>query len=152
VANNRYEQPVTIAAEHLDTDFSRADIEFDGVDHSGATYEGRVFLNNPKADAATAMTPENGYAGAFHIFGHGGCLGDDEDHCAVHARRPYDPRPAHQLTPARKVVIATEAVRTALAKGPRLTIKVVPVVKATTPKAGSEDVLIYNCVSVVTYH
>ena len=152
MANNRYEAPVTIAAEQLDSEFSRADIEFEGVDHSGASYEGRVFLNNPRADATTPLTPENGYAGAFHIFGHGGCFGDDEEHCTVRPRRRYDPRPAHQLTLARKVVIATEAVRTALAKGPKLTVKVVPVVRATTPKAGAEDVLIYERISVITYH
>jgi tyrosinase len=151
VATNRYEAPVTIDAEHLDPGFSRADIEFEGVDHSGASYEGRVFLNNPTADAATPLTAEDGYAGAFHIFGHGGCFGDDEGHCTVHPRRPYDPRPAHQLTPARKVVIATEAVRQALAKGPKVTLKVVPVVRATTPKAGADDVLSYERVSIVTY-
>jgi tyrosinase len=151
VATNRYEAPVTIAAQQLDINFSRADIEFEGVDHSGATYEGRVFLNNPKADATTPPTRENGYAGAFHIFGHGGCFGDDEGHCTVRPRRRYDPRPAHGLTPARKVVIATEAVREALAAGPNVTVKVVPIVRTTTPKAGPEDVFSYELVSIVTY-
>jgi len=151
VANNRYEAPVTIAGEHLDTEFSRADIEFEGVDHSGASHEGRVFLNNPRADATTSLTPENGYAGSFHIFGHGGCFGDDEGHCTVRPRRRYDPRPAHQLTPARKVVIATEAVHQALAAGPEVTLKVVPVVRATRPKARPEDVFSYEEVSIVTY-
>ncbi len=149
---NSYEAPLTISAEHLDPSFARADIEFEGVDHSGASYEGRVFLNNPTADAKTALTPENGYAGAFHIFGHGGCYGDDETHCEVGHRRSYDPRPSSPLTPARKVVIATDAVRRALEKGKKLTVKVVPVVKATTPKAGAENVLRYEQVSIVTYH
>ncbi|HEY2666922.1 MAG TPA: hypothetical protein VGK51_08795 [Actinomycetota bacterium] len=152
MATNRYEAPVTIAGEQLDIQFSRADIEFHGVDHSGASYEGRVFLNNPRADATTPLTRENGYAGAFHIFGHGGCYGDDEGHCEVRPRRRYDPRPAHQLTLARKVVIATEAVRLALAAGPKVTVKVVPIVRATTPKAGPEDVFSYDHVSIVTYH
>jgi tyrosinase len=143
---------VTIAAGELDSTFSRADIEFEGVDHSGASYEGRVFLNNPGANANTPRAPENGYAGSFHIFGHGGCYGDDDEHCAVHPRRPYDPRAAPQLTPARKVVIATEAVRQALAAGPDVTVKVVPVVRATTPRAGPEDVLSYEKISIVTYN
>jgi len=151
VATNRYEAPVTIAAEQLDSEFSRADIEFHGVDHSGASYEGRVFLNNPRADATTPRTSENGYAGAFHIFGHGGCFGDDEGHCEVRPRRRYDPRPSHQLTLALKVVIATEAVRQALAEGPEVTVKVVPIVRATTPKAGPEDVFSYERISIVTY-
>ena len=100
MANNRYEAAVTIAAEQLDPEFSRADIEFEGVDHSGASYEGRVFLNNPRADATTPLTSEKGYAGTFHIFGHGGCFGDDEGHCTVRPRRAYDPRPAHPFSAA----------------------------------------------------
>ena len=147
-----YEAPLTIRAGTLDGNFVRADIAFQGVDHSGASYEARVFLNNPTADAGTPRTPENGYAGAFHIFGHGGCFGDDESHCQIRNRRLYDPRPGHMLTPARKVVIATDAVRRALAAGPDITLKVVPIVKATTPKAGAEDVLHYEEVQIVTYH
>src|SRR5690348_16357380 len=57
-------------------DFNRADLIFEGVDHSGPSFEGRVFLNNPNATADTPATAENGYAGSFHIFGHGICLGD----------------------------------------------------------------------------
>src|SRR6266496_260174 len=62
--------------------FARADLEFHGVDHSGASFEARIFFNNPGATAATEKTPANGYAGAFHIFGHGGCYGD-LGHCEV---------------------------------------------------------------------
>ena len=42
--------------------------------------------------------------------------------------------------------------RQALAQGPEVTVKVVPVVRATTPKAGPEDVFSYERVSIVTYH
>jgi len=39
-------------------------------------------------------------------------------HCEVRGvPRPYDPRPAHPLTPARKTLIATEALRRAASKG-----------------------------------
>src|SRR5438477_12447518 len=85
-----------IALDPLDTDYSRADLIFEGVDHSGASFEARVFLNNESANDQTPATPENGYAGSFHIFGHGGCFGDDITHCQIRgAPRPYDPRPAH---------------------------------------------------------
>src|ERR1700680_4988187 len=90
----------------LDRRFTRADIEFQGVDHSGASFEARIFLNQSNADEKTETTAASGYAGAFHIFGHGGCFGD-EGHCDVVPRRSYDPRPAHPLSPARQVVIAT---------------------------------------------
>src|SRR5579871_3303431 len=78
----RYVSP-KISLENLASDFSRADLIFDGVDHSGASFEARVFLNNDKANEETPTLPENGYAGSFHIFGHGGCFGDDITHCQI---------------------------------------------------------------------
>jgi tyrosinase len=140
-----------ISIKDLDTEFSRADIEFEGLDHSGSSYEGRVFINNPDADAETDCSEENGYAGSFHIFGHGGCFGD-EGHCDVNLRDPYDPRPAHPLWPGRKVVIATEAIRRAVGNGGSMTVTVVPVITATTDKTSDDDdVLKFEALSVVTY-
>lgn len=141
-----------IPVESLDPSFFRADIVIDGLDHSGMSYEGRVFLNNGTADETTAQTPEYGYAGSFHIFGHGGCFGDDPSHCEVRKTpRPYDPRPSHALSPAQKVVIATEAVRQALGPGKPVTVTVVPVVRADTPKGDYESVLKFDKVTIVTY-
>jgi hypothetical protein len=135
----------------LGSDFSRADIEFHGVDHAGASYEGRVYINNADADADTDMTVENGYAGSYYIFGHGGCYGD-EGHCDVQPRHPYDPRPPHELWPTRKVVIATDAIRRAMDAGPTMSITVVPVVRATTPQVPEDEELPkFELVSVITY-
>ena len=147
----RYVSP-KMTLEHLDAEFSRADLIFDGVDHSGASFEARVFLNNESATDQTPVTPENGYAGSFHIFGHGGCFGNDITHCQIRGLpRAYDPRPAHPLTPARKVLIATDAIRQALAAGNQITVTVVPVVTAGTPKCDYENVLKFDRVSVFTY-
>ncbi|HEY6271036.1 MAG TPA: hypothetical protein VIX19_03470 [Terriglobales bacterium] len=131
--------------------FQRADLIFDGVDHSGATYEARVFLNNPGANAKTPTNLQHGYAGTFHIFGHGGCFGD-VGHCEVRGvPGPYDPRPAHPLTPARKVLIATEAVRKAVGKGKAFTVTVVPIVRAGTDLCDYDDVFKFDKLSVQTY-
>ncbi len=81
--------------------FRRADLEFMEVDHSGASFEARVFIDNPTANQDTPKIPQAGYATSFYIFGHGGCFGD-VGHCDIHERRLYDPRPTHQLTPARR--------------------------------------------------
>jgi len=132
-------------------DFTRADIEFHGLDHSGASFEGRVFLNNADADQNTDTTPASGYAGSFHVFGHGGCFGDD-GHCDVRPRRTYDPRPAHPLTPALKTVIATDAVRAALGgSADTVTVSVVPVVTSLTEKCSPDDVLNFESLRIVTY-
>jgi hypothetical protein len=44
---------------------------FQGVEQGDGSFEGRVFLNNPAADARTPLRPEVGYAGAFHVYGFG---------------------------------------------------------------------------------
>lgn len=150
--------PITIKATSpelstadLGDDFQRADIEFHGVDHSGSSYEGRIFLNNPDADGDTETTGENGYAGSYYVFGHGGCY-FDEGHCDVKPRGPYDPRAPHELWPMRKVVIATDAIRSAVAAGSALTITVVPVVTATSDIVSEDEELPkFEAVSVITY-
>ncbi len=140
-----------IDIEGLGTDFERADIEFEGLDHSGSSYEGRVFLNNPDADEDTETTLANGYAGSYWIFGHGGCYGD-EGHCDVQPRGPFDPRPPHALWPTRKVVIATDAVRKAAQDGSAMTITVVPIVLSTTEMVPEDEQLPkFELVSVITY-
>lgn len=141
--------PVPVAG--LDAEFYRADIEVHGIEHGGATYQGRIFLNNPGADEDTPRTAQTGYAGCFHIFGHGGCLGDP-GHCDVVPRGLHDPRPAHPLTPAFKIVPATDAVRRALRAGDEITVTIVPVILSTTTAVGRpDDVLEFDHVRVVTY-
>jgi tyrosinase len=140
-----------ISADHLPAEFTRADIQFNGLDHSGSSYEGRVFVNNPQATAATEATPENGYAGSYYIFGHGGCYGD-QGHCDVRVREPYDPRPPHGLSPARKVVIASEAIRAAVGSGAKLTVTVVPLLLSTTEKVPENEAIpSFQSVSVIAY-
>ncbi|HEY5988681.1 MAG TPA: hypothetical protein VIV12_20220 [Streptosporangiaceae bacterium] len=149
VSNIYSSQPISVAG--IDREFARADIEFHELDHSGASFEGRVFLNNTSADEKTETSPAHGYAGSFHVFGHGGCFGD-EGHCDVAPRRTYDPRPAHPLAPAVKVVIATGALRAALSGSPEtITVTVVPVVTSLTGKCGPDDVLSFSTVRIVTY-
>jgi hypothetical protein len=141
--------PLPVAG--LDAEFYRADVEVHGIDHAGATYQARIYLNNSGADEQTERTPETGYAGCFHIFGHGGCLGDP-GHCDVVDRRPHDPRPAHPLTPARKIVPATDAVRRAIQADNDITVTVVPVILSTTPAVGRPDDMVkFDHVRIVTY-
>ncbi|HEY6969417.1 MAG TPA: hypothetical protein VJA94_09440 [Candidatus Angelobacter sp.] len=129
----------------------RVDLVFHGLDHSGASYSAHVFLNNKKANAKTPHTAQNGYAGTFHVFGHGGCFGD-VGHCEVRGvPRPYDPRPAHPLTPAKKTLIATDAMRRVAGKGKDVTVTVVPIVRAGTDKCDYDDVFKFEKISVVSY-
>jgi hypothetical protein len=148
MANLVISTPIPTAS--LDAEFTRADIAFHGLDHSGATYEGRVYLNRPDANEQTPRdVPE--YAGSYFIFGHGGCLGDP-GHCDVKPRRFYDPRSAHPLTPTLKVVIATGAVRRAKDGADTITVTVVPLILSTNSTVGTpEDLVYYEEVRIVTY-
>lgn len=140
-----------INIKDLGETYTRADIELEGLDHGGSSYEGRVYVNNPDAGADTDTTAENGYAGSYYVFGHGGCYGD-QGHCDVVPRSPYDPRPPHGLSPTRKVVTATDVIRKAAAAGPTMTITVVPVVLSTTDKVPQDEQLPnFQAVSVITY-
>lgn len=143
----------TLTVGALDPNASRADIEFHNVDHAGPSYEGRVYLNNPDADESTGHDDPS-YAGSYHIFGHGGCLGD-QGHCEVTPRRRYDPRASHPLTPAKKVVIATEAIKHAIEQGDEVTVTVVPIIEPlpyeNVDSKLTEDPLEIGYVRIVTY-
>ena len=135
--------------------FTRADVVFTGVDHSGGSYEVRLFLNNPAATADTPRTAESGYAGRFTVFGHGGCYGD-EGHCEVPAPSadPTDLRLAHPLTPLDTYVTITDALRRVLARDSVLrTLTLVPV--AITPRRADRkpapELLRFADVSLRTY-
>ena len=141
-------KPIQLDLRDFENEFQRADLQFHKIDHSGASFELRVFFNNPKADETTKRDEERGYAGSIFIFGHGGCYGD-VGHCDVPTeRRRYDRRPPHALTPADKHLIVTEALRKAAEKNKEITATVVPVVKG--GKEG-KDVLKIEKISLMTF-
>src|SRR5258705_4496877 len=109
--------------------FDRAELVLHQVDHSGPSYQGRIFFNNSAVNEKTPKNLESGYAGDFNIFGHGRCWGD-KGHCCVHPIRPFDNRSPHPLTPREVVVDVTEALRKAAVERRELSVTVVPVVRA----------------------
>ncbi len=137
--------PIDLPEDAEDT--YRADLVFYDVDHSGASYEARIFINSPDADADTPRDHPN-YAGSFHIFGHGGCYGD-VGHCDVPTERDqFDFRPPHQLVPASKTVVITDAFKRIV--GPHdatITVTVVAFAPGDTPN----DVLQFDTIRLLTY-
>ena len=150
--------PVTLELERPDPgdEFSRADLEFRGVDHSGPSFEARLFLDNPNADAKTARDESEGYAGSFHVFGHGGCFGE-LGHCDVRdePRGVYDRRPPHPLTPQFKTVIVTDSLRRVMQTAKRkktFSVTIVPVASESPgSKAAVGDPLKFESVSLITF-
>lgn len=141
-------QPIEIPDAER-TDFSRADLIFRSVDHSGDSFTAHVFLDNPEADETTPMDEASGYAGWFAIFGHGGCAGD-VGHCDLPLDQldPEDQRLLHPLTPHTKRVLITEALRRV--PGPRVTITVIPVIPGRTAPQRA-DVLDFESLEVAIY-
>jgi hypothetical protein len=142
-------EPLANPGAEGETEFTRADLVFYGVDHSGPSFEARIFLNKPDADLGTPRDPEAGFAGSFTIFGHAGCAGD-AGHCDVPTEPadPFDARPPHPLTRQTKTVIITEALRRVT--GPELTITIVPV-RPGALDAELEDSLDFEEFRLLTY-
>lgn len=135
--------------------FYRADLEFVDVDHSGRSFEARVFVDHDRADLDTPTDLDNGYAGSFYVFGHGGCFGE-QGHCEVPVGPlgAFDHRAPHPLAPQRKVVIATERIRALAEAGTEsFRVTVVPVVPASVEGDADtvEDVLHFGRITLVTY-
>lgn len=130
-----------------DRPFKRADLLFYGLDHSGASYEGRVFID-PRGVGKDADAAHRAYAGNFYIFGHGGCFGE-VGHCDLPSGEdPFDLRPSHQLEPATRIVTVTDTVRDLLERG--VDAAKVTVVARSEGRAPN-DVLGFDTVRLATY-
>lgn len=146
--------PLTVTLTAPAEPYRRADLVFHGVDHSRASYEGRLFVNHLDASPQTP-TDDPSYAGSFWIFGHGGCAGD-EGHCEPPAsRRPFDFRAEHQLTPMTKRVIVTERLRALVEPGADFTVRILPYVRpehaGPLPDTLVADLLAFERADLLTY-
>lgn len=142
--------PIEIA--QLDDEFTRADLVFYGVDHSGISYEGLVYVDLADGGLGTRDS-ERGYAGSFTVFGHAGCYGD-EGHCAPAQgfHDEFDRRLRHPLTPFTRTVVATDAVRRAR-REQRAVIDVLVVANVPEPEGAGDDQspLRFESVRLLTY-
>jgi tyrosinase len=151
---NRYKSPRLDKPVYKDQPAPyRVDLEIEGVDHSGDSYEGRVFVNNANATARTEPVPGKGYAGSFFVFGHGPCYGttghcDPSEGPPIH---PYDYRPPHDLTPQRHAVDITKAVLALGVAEGDFTVTIVPVVNTEKDPYAQLDVLKFERLSVIAY-
>jgi hypothetical protein len=130
-------------------EFSRADLVFYDVDPTGPSYRALVFLH-PGADDPPEYGPDDECAGWFTVFGHGGCFGDDEDHCAAPpaAPDPFDLTFPVGIPRQTKTVSVTETLRNV--DGEAFRVTVVPVV---TGEQGPEraDLLDFGHLRLLTY-
>ena len=126
---------------------SRIDLILYDVDHSGSSYEGRVFIGRKKPQAG-AGSEHPSYAGSFYVFGHGRCQGE-EGHCDVPANRdPFDVRLPHHLEPHVAIVTVTDPVLALVETG----LEKAPVtITAQDGEGEPVDALSFTTVRLVTY-
>jgi hypothetical protein len=142
--------PLKFDIEKLNNKFYRVDLQFYGIDHSGPSYEGRIFINNPQADEDTPTTLKNGYVGSYHIFGHGRCFGD-VGHCDIRGPiSPFDFRPSHPLTPAFKRIRITDQIKKIGKNTKELVITIVPILSGIVEDQ-NKDVVRLERISIVSY-
>jgi hypothetical protein len=101
----------------------RVELVFGGIEQAGPSFEGRVFLNHPGADAGTPRTAEAGYAGSFHVYGYG-----QPAPPAIAAAKAKQVEGVGAVAPIEKRVRADEAaVRAALERSEEIAVTVVAV-------------------------
>jgi hypothetical protein len=142
--------PINVYVNEKEHEYYRVDIEFHGVDHSGPSYEGRVFLNKPNANKNTPLDYKNNYAGSYNIFGHGGCFGDI-GHCDIKPRRAYDSRAAHPLTPALKTIVVTNLIKKILKSKQTITVTIVPIIAKGGRMSNVKDVVHIGSIRINAY-
>jgi hypothetical protein len=129
----------------------RVDVELHRVDQAVASYEGRLFLNNPDADRDTEPVQEQGYVGSFFVFGKVGCWGEDEGHCQPASERTFDRRrPPGRHMKVRVTVPAERLARLATRSGDEAVISVV-VVRAGAADGEQSEVLRFERLSLIAY-
>ena len=101
----------------------RAELVFRGVEQAGASFEGRVFLNNPAADGTTEATPEAGYAGSFHVYGYG----EHPPPSLAEAKTSQAPGGPAVAPIEKRLRVDEAALRSALEGSDELSVTVVPV-------------------------
>ena len=137
-------QPLAVPAR---TSWQRADLEFEGVEHNGASFVMHVFLDNTEADASTPRTADQRYAGYLTVFAHGECWGD-VGHCDIpDPVSPFDQRPPHPLVP----FDATLEISDALGALPEGTGEITVTVLAFNKDDDEAGVLRFKELTLLTY-
>lgn len=130
--------------------FSRVDLEFEGVEHSGPSFTVLVYLNNPNVPEDAGRDEAQNFAAGFTVFAHGDCWGA-LGHCEPR-REPvsvFDLRPEHPLTPANFTLDVTDAVTRLVVQGPIENLRVTTLVSAADARA--ERLLRFEMLTLVVY-
>lgn len=133
-----------------ENEFYQAVIEFYGVDCTGPSYEGKVYVNNPNADENTPSDEAYGYVGSYYVFGNDGCYGD-KGHCEAKFRREFDSRIHSHITPQYMFVDATRVLNKIAKSKSKFTVTVVPRIGRDQKMSDAKDVVKFQRIRVTCY-
>jgi len=103
---------MSFPASKVGEGFQTAELQLRGLQFPTASYEVRVFVNDPGANADTRVADNDKYAGSIYIFGHGECYGAS-GHCDPVEHEPGDTREDHHLLPVDRSIDLTGALQAA---------------------------------------
>lgn len=143
-------QPLELPPIEEGREFGRADLIIYDVEHRYASYEVRAFLDHDDADYSTPLELDEGYAGCFTVFGHGGCFGSP-GHCDPEDREKdeFDLRLPNKVAPQIKRIIITEALRRVTAG--QTTVTLVCVRPGEGDTAEPSDEMSFSSLRLTTY-
>ncbi len=147
-----YQARLALPRHEDGTPFVRVDLRFLEVAHD-ASFEGRIFFNQPDAGLRTPTRIERGYAGSLYVFGHPHCWGD-AGHCSAPSGplHGYDDRLPHHLVPQLHVVEVTDIVRRLLeARAKVATVTVLPLVRRKGRRRIVNELLRFSRLELVSY-
>ena len=148
---NKFTSPEMYIEYNADeNEFYQAVIEFYGVDCTGPSYEGKVYVNNPNANENTPADEKNGYVGSYYVFGNDGCWGD-KGHCDTKFQRKYDSRIHSHITPQYMSVDATKLLKECVRTKSKFTVTVLPRVGRGQRMSDAKDVIKFQRIRVNCY-
>lgn len=142
-----YSETKKLDISKLENEFYRADLILHKLHHSGPSYEGKVFLNNPSVSHETPSEPQHGYVGSFFVFGHGGCLGNI-GHCDILRPRSRFNMIPNQLIPETISLNITNRLREVGKSNKEFTISIVPELASGSETVCQEDADLYNVIKL----
>lgn len=89
----------------------RANLAFYEVDHSGPSFEARIYIGAGRGLKRDAGLDHPAYAGSLWVFGHGSCHGEEGHGEVPEGRDPFDYHLPHHLEPAPRIVTVTAAIK-----------------------------------------
>lgn len=127
IASLNFHQPIAkFNLELLEPNFQTAELHFNQVKHTKNSFELRVFLNQPDANANTALEGNNHFAGSLFFYGQGEYL--DQNNQPTTLTQELDLSPGASNTSQFPLYLdITPNLKELAAKNSELTVKLIAV-------------------------